>query len=51
MHIECDVERLKKLSTEELTDLLGNKLVPRIIDDLKKLELNRPVPDWCYAFF
>jgi hypothetical protein len=51
MHMEFDVERLKRLSAEELRHLLGNKLVPRIIDDLKNLELNRPVPDWCYAFF
>lgn len=50
-HIEFDIDRIKMLKEEELRDLLGKKLVPRIIQDIKKLEINRPIPDWCYAFF
>jgi hypothetical protein len=50
-HVEFDIQKIKKLSEKELTELLGRKLVPRIIEDIKKLEVNRPIPDWCYAFF
>ena len=50
-HIEFDMDRIKKLSESELEELLGQKLMPRIIQDIKELELNRPIPDWCYAFF
>jgi hypothetical protein len=51
VHMEFDIHRLKKLSERELGELLGNKLVPRIVEDIKKLEVERPIPDWCYAFF
>jgi len=50
-HIEFDVSRLKKLPEAELRELLQAKLVARIIQDIRKLEINRPIPDWCYAFF
>jgi hypothetical protein len=50
-HIEFDIDRIKRLSEEELKELLAQKLVPRIIEDIKELEVNRPIPDWCYAFF
>ena len=50
-HIDFDVSRLKNLPEDKLRGLLQNKLVPRIIEDMKKLEVERPIPDWCYAFF
>jgi hypothetical protein len=50
-HVVFDVEKLKNLPEAELQRLLQNKLIPRIIQDIKKLELERPIPDWCYAFF
>lgn len=50
-HIEFDIDRLKELPERELQDLLSQKLVSRIIKDIQELEINRPIPDWCYAFF
>jgi hypothetical protein len=40
-HVEFDVHRLKELSEDQLRDLLQKKLVARIIEDVKTLELDR----------